>query len=104
MPEPHNHAKNLTGTLPIKLGAKSLRLRLYDVLMNDTGKIQRQEHYSMRYMYGRTGAIRGFGMAIHPELAPDHFVIIIGQRVDLIGPLDDKLNNKTNTMGQEKPK
>ena len=27
--------KNLTGTSPIELGAKSLILRVYDVLMND---------------------------------------------------------------------
>jgi hypothetical protein len=35
VPEPPDHAKNLTGTLPIELGAKSLILRVYDVLMND---------------------------------------------------------------------
>ena len=35
VPEPHDHAQNLTGTLPIELGAKSLILRVYDVLMND---------------------------------------------------------------------
>jgi len=37
VPEPYDHAQNLTGTLPIELGAKSLILRVYDVLMNDTG-------------------------------------------------------------------
>ena len=39
MPEPYDHAKNLTGTLPIELGAKSLILRVYDVLMNDSALI-----------------------------------------------------------------
>jgi len=38
VPEPYDHAKNLTGTLPIELGAKSLILRVYDVLMNDSCK------------------------------------------------------------------
>jgi hypothetical protein len=33
--EPYDHAQNLTGTLPIELAAKSLILRVYDVLMND---------------------------------------------------------------------
>jgi hypothetical protein len=37
LPEPYDHAQNLTGTLPIELAAKSLILRVYDVLMNDTG-------------------------------------------------------------------
>src|ERR1017187_3067729 len=37
VPEPPDHAQNLTGTLPIELGAKSLILRVYDVLINDTG-------------------------------------------------------------------
>ena|ERR1019366_4234453 len=35
VPEPYDHAKNLTGTFPIELGAKSLILWVYDVLMND---------------------------------------------------------------------
>jgi hypothetical protein len=35
VPEPYDHAQNLTGTLPIELGAKSLILRVCDVLMND---------------------------------------------------------------------
>src|ERR1035437_2321809 len=35
VPEPYDHAQNLTGTLPIELGAKSLILRVYAVLMND---------------------------------------------------------------------
>ena len=35
VPEPYDHAQNLTGTLPIEFGAKSLILRVYDVLMND---------------------------------------------------------------------
>jgi hypothetical protein len=39
VPEPYDHAQNLTGTLPIELAAKSLILRVYDVLMNDTGKL-----------------------------------------------------------------
>ena len=39
VPEPYDHAQNLTGTLPIELGAKSLILRVCDVLMNDTGKL-----------------------------------------------------------------
>jgi hypothetical protein len=39
VPEPSDHAKNLTGTLPIELGAKSLILRVYDVLMNDSARI-----------------------------------------------------------------
>src|ERR1035437_9234315 len=38
VPEPYDHAQNLTGTLPIELAAKSLILRVYDVLMNDKGK------------------------------------------------------------------
>ena len=37
VPEPYDHAQNLTGTLPIELAAKSLILRVYDVLMNDKG-------------------------------------------------------------------
>jgi hypothetical protein len=37
VPEPYDHAQNLTGTLSIELGAKSLILRVYDVLMNDNG-------------------------------------------------------------------
>src|SRR5450759_4031174 len=36
VPEPYDHAQNLTGTLSIELGAKSLILRVYDVLMNDS--------------------------------------------------------------------
>ena len=36
VPEPYDHAQNLTGTLSIELGAKSLRLRVYDALMNDS--------------------------------------------------------------------
>jgi hypothetical protein len=36
VPEPYDHAQNLTGTLPIELAAKSLTLRGYDVLMNDS--------------------------------------------------------------------
>ena len=35
VPEPYDHAQNLTGTLSIELAAKSLILRVYDVLMND---------------------------------------------------------------------
>src|ERR1022692_4837675 len=35
VPEPYDHAKNLTETLSIELGAKSLILRVYDVLMNE---------------------------------------------------------------------
>ena len=38
VPEPYDHAQNLTGTLPIELGAKSLILRVYDVLMNDNSR------------------------------------------------------------------
>jgi len=38
VPEPYDHAQNLTGTLSIELGAKSLILRVYDVLMNDSGR------------------------------------------------------------------
>src|SRR5664280_2274125 len=38
VPEPYDHAQNLTGTLSIELGAKSLILRVYDVLMNDKGQ------------------------------------------------------------------
>src|ERR1019366_3451475 len=43
MPEPYHYAKNLTGTLPIELGAKSLILRVYDVLMNDSGRSSRKQ-------------------------------------------------------------
>ena len=39
VPEPYDHAKNLTGTLPIQLGAKSLILWVYDVLTNDRSNI-----------------------------------------------------------------
>jgi hypothetical protein len=39
VPEPYDHAQNLTGTLPIELGAKSLILRVYDVLMNDSIRV-----------------------------------------------------------------
>ena len=42
VPEPYDHAQNLTGTLSSELGVKSLILRVYDVLMNDTG-IARQK-------------------------------------------------------------
>src|SRR5664280_376237 len=35
VPEPYDHAQNLTGTLSIELGGKSLILRVSDVLMND---------------------------------------------------------------------
>ena len=38
VPEPYDHAMNLTGTLPIELGAESLILRGDDVLMNDSCK------------------------------------------------------------------
>ncbi len=38
LPEQHDHDKNLTGTLPIELAAKSLILRVYDVLMNDSSR------------------------------------------------------------------
>src|ERR1035437_3895869 len=38
VPEPYDHAQNLTGTLPIELAAKSLILRVYDVLMNDSSR------------------------------------------------------------------
>jgi hypothetical protein len=30
LPEPYDHAKNLTGTSPVELDAKSLILRVYD--------------------------------------------------------------------------
>ena len=43
VPEPYDHAKNLIGTLPIELGAKSLILRVYDVLINDKGKEQAEQ-------------------------------------------------------------
>ncbi len=36
VPEPHDHGKNLTGPLPIKLSAKLLILWVCDVLMNDS--------------------------------------------------------------------
>ena len=39
VPEPYDHAENLTGTLPIELGAKSLILPVYDLLMNDSALI-----------------------------------------------------------------
>ena len=36
VPEPYDHAQNLTGMLPIELGAKSLDITsVYDVLMNN---------------------------------------------------------------------
>ena len=38
VPAPYDHATNLTGTLPIELGANSLILWVCDVLMNDTGR------------------------------------------------------------------
>jgi hypothetical protein len=40
VPEPYDHAQNLTGTLPIELAAKSLILRVYDVLINDSDIIK----------------------------------------------------------------
>jgi hypothetical protein len=43
VPEPYDHAQNLTGTLSIELGAKSLILRVYDVLMNDKVSSTRQD-------------------------------------------------------------
>src|ERR1022692_2758304 len=45
VPEPYDHAQNLTGTLSIELGAKSLILQVYDVLMND----RPQEWVAFRY-------------------------------------------------------
>jgi hypothetical protein len=38
VPEPYDHAQNLTETLPIELGAKSLILGMYDVLRNDNAQ------------------------------------------------------------------
>jgi hypothetical protein len=46
-------------------------------------------------MNGRTGAIKEFSNVIYPGLAPDHFIIIVGQKSVPIGPLDDKLNSNT---------
>ena len=43
VPEPYDHAQNLTGTLSIELGAKSLILQVYDVLMNDNPQRKRGE-------------------------------------------------------------
>jgi hypothetical protein len=54
VPEPYDHAQNLTGTLPIELAAKSLILRVYDVLMNDKGKdygCVRLASYQSRYRH-----------------------------------------------------
>ena len=50
--EPYDHAQNLTGTLPIELAAKSLILRVYDVLMNDTSNdwsASSLKHQNSRY-------------------------------------------------------
>jgi hypothetical protein len=45
VPEPYDHAQNLTGTLSIELGAKSLILRVYDVLMNDSPRSLTKVHH-----------------------------------------------------------
>ena len=52
VPEPYDHAQNLTGTLPIELAAKSLILRVYDVLMNDNLKSVMPASVSLIVRYG----------------------------------------------------
>ena len=49
VPEPYDHAQNLTGTLSIELGAKSLILRVYDVLMNDNYGDRRESQRRARF-------------------------------------------------------
>ena len=56
VPEPYDHAKNLTETLSIELGAKSLILRVYDVLMNDN-------EMSLYWMNKTNGTILGCAAA-----------------------------------------
>ena len=56
VPEPYDHAQNLTGTLSIELGAKSLILRVYDVLMNDN-------EMSLYWMNKTNGTILGCAAA-----------------------------------------
>jgi hypothetical protein len=65
VPEPYDHAQNLTGTLPIELGAKSLILRVYDVLMNDNSNRdtagfnaarQHRHDHEVRQFHGRGDA------------------------------------------------
>jgi hypothetical protein len=41
VPEPYDHAQNLTGTLSIELGVKSLILRVYEVLMTDKDIVEK---------------------------------------------------------------
>jgi hypothetical protein len=53
VPKPYDHAQNLTGTLSIELGAKSLILRVYDVLMNDTGSVCRHLKIAGRAIISR---------------------------------------------------
>ena len=51
VPEPYDHAQNLTGTLSIELGAKSLILRVYDVLMNDKASAFNTDTYQSAYLF-----------------------------------------------------
>src|ERR1022692_823278 len=66
VPEPYDHAQNLTGTLPIELAAKSLILRVYDVLMNDRPVPQRR--------------MRPHRVVLHSPLF-DHYLCLL-QRVE----------------------
>src|ERR1019366_9132623 len=43
MPEPYNHGKDLIRQSPIEFIAISLILQVYEVLMNDTGTVDRTE-------------------------------------------------------------
>ena len=67
VPEPYDHAQNLTGTLPIELGAKSLILRVYDVLMNDRSGIRLLTHREQRKT--RWAPLRAFRRVLHHRAA-----------------------------------
>lgn len=47
VPEPPDHAKNLTGTSRIELIAKSLTLRMYDVLTTHKGFVRIRRHAAL---------------------------------------------------------
>jgi len=56
VPEPPDHAQNLTGTSPIELDAKSLILRVYDVLMNDKGTLAGKRYSDLPAARGRVAS------------------------------------------------
>jgi len=46
---------------------------------------------------GMHGVVTGCEFGVRPQLPPDHFVIMVGQRISRIGSLDDKLNSNPKT-------